>query len=168
MGGGAWVLWLEVLNAWAAAAGLFFSIVVSLSLGWLGWLLWMLVLSALAAWATWSLVRKRQRKKQQGWEVHFEQRTLTPIGLHGHSVITLGPDYSLGCYVGGDGEEAAWQLELRHARRGPVAALALIHANAGKPEEMATLDRFVSRLAQRLEIRHSGAPLPGLPAPENT
>ena len=168
MGGGAWVLWLEVLNAWAAAAGHFFSIVVSLSLGWLGWLLWMLVLSALAAWATWSLVHKRQRKKQQGWEVHFEQRTLTPIGLHGHSVITLGPDYSLGCYVGGDGEEAAWQLELRHARRGPVAALALIHANPGKPEEMVTLDRFVSRLAQRLDIRRSGAPLPGLPAPENT
>ncbi|WP_147436329.1 hypothetical protein [Acidovorax sp. 106] len=162
-GGGAWVLWLEVLNTWAAAAGLFFSIVVSLRLGGLGWLVWMLVLGALATWATWALVQKRQRKKQQGWEVHFEQRKLTPVGLHGHSVITLGPDYSLGCYVGGDGEEAAWQLELRHARRGPVAALALIHANSGKPEEMATLDHFVSRLAQRLEIRRSGAPLPGLP-----
>lgn len=158
----------EVMSLWVAASGFFFSLVSSLRLGWVGWLVWMLVLGALAAWATWALGRKRQRKMQQGWEVHFEQRTLTPIGLHGHSVITLGPDYSLGCYVGGDGEEAAWQLELRHARRGPVAALALIHANAGKPEEMATLDRFVSRLAQRLEIRRSGAPLPGLPGPENT
>lgn len=161
------MLWLEVLNVWAAAAGLFFSIALSLSLSGLGWLIWMLVLGALAAWASWALVQKRQRKKQQGWEVHFEQRTLTPVGLPGHSAITLGPDYSLGCYLGGDGEEAAWQLELRHARRGPVAALVLIHANSGKPEEMAALDRFVSRLAQRLEIRRSGAPLPGVPRSAN-
>jgi hypothetical protein len=43
----------------------------------------------------------------------------------------------------------------------------LIHANSGKPGEMAALDRFVSRLAQRLEIRRSGAPLPGVPRSAN-
>lgn len=167
-GGGAWVPGWEVMSLWVAASGFLFSFVSSFRLGWVGWLVWMLALGALAACAAWALVRMRQRKKQQGWEVHFDQRTLNPVGLHGHSVISLGPDYSLGCFPGGDGEGGAWQLELRHVRRGPVAALALIHANAGKPEEMATLDCFVSRLAQRLDIRRSGAPLPGLPAPENT
>lgn len=161
--GGDLVTWLALLNVWAAGVGLFFFIVSSLRGGLFAWLVWLVVIGAAAVWATSAVLSARQSNKRRGWEVNFEQRTLTPIRLPGHSVITLGPDFSLGCYLGGEGgEERAWQLELRHARRGPVAGLALIHVRTGDPAEMKVLDRFVSRLAERLGIRRSGAPLPGL------
>lgn len=112
--------------------------------------------------ATRGAQRRPRGNHRRGWEVSFEQRTLTPVGLSGYSMISLGPDFSLGCYLGSDGDrEPAWQLELRHARRGPVATLMLIPVGARGAGDPEVLDRCVNRLAERLGIRRSGASLHG-------
>lgn len=126
-----------------------------------------LVLMAIgAAGATWGAMRTQRRPQRAGWEVSFEHRTLTPVGLPGRDTITLGPEFSLGCCPAADGrDDRAWQLELRHIRKGPVAELTFIHVGAGSPEDLELLDRFMNRLAERLQVRRSGAPLPGVPRP---
>ena len=76
--------------------------------------------------------------------------------------IQIDPaQYSLGCYPAATRETGAtFLLELRHVRRGPVAALTLVHLTSRQfQSNQRILDRCVNTLAERLQIRRSGAPL---------
>jgi len=121
-----------------------------------------LVIGCLVAGAFFAARRTQRRNERCGWEVDFQQCTLTPVGLPEFSAIEVGPDYSLGCYPGGGGQDqgVSFQLELRHARKGPVAALTLIHMGRCGPADLRVLDQCVGHLSHRLGIRRSGAPVP--------
>lgn len=105
--------------------------------------------------------RAQRRRESCGWDVDFQQLKFSPVGLPEFSAIEVGPDYSLGCYGGGGDHDSgmSFQLELRHARKGPMAALTVIHMSRCGPAELRILDHCVSHLAERLGIRRSGAPL---------
>ena len=104
----------------------------------------------------------RGRQARRGWVVDFQQGSLTPVGLAQRERIQMDPaQYSLGCYPAATRETGAtFLLELRHVRRGPVAALTLVHLTS-RPfqRNLRILDRCVNTLAERLQIRRSGAPL---------
>lgn len=104
----------------------------------------------------------RGRQARRGWVVDFQQGSLTPVGLAQRERIQMDPaQYSLGCYPAATRETGAtFLLELRHVRRGPVAALTLVHLTS-RPfqRNLRILDRCVDTLAERLRIRRSGAPL---------
>ena len=104
----------------------------------------------------------RGRQVRRGWIVDFQQGSLTPVGLAQRERIQIDPaQYSLGCYPAATRETGAtFLLELRHVRRGPVAALTLVHLTS-RPfqRNLRILDRCVDTLAERLRIRRSGAPL---------
>ena len=104
----------------------------------------------------------RGRQARRGWIVDFQQGSLTPVGLTQRERIQMDPaQYSLGCYPAATRETGAtFLLELRHVRRGPVAALTLVHLTS-RPfqRNLRILDRCVDTLAERLRIRRSGAPL---------
>lgn len=144
----------------------------------LGSSLWLLMLMSVEVPWKWALVsglvvgcvfggaffasRRAQRRREScGWAVDFQQRKFNPVGLPELSPIEVGPDYSLGCYPGGGGDDQgmSFQLELRHARKGPVASLTVIHMRRCGPAELRVLDRCLSHMAERLGIRRSGAPL---------
>jgi hypothetical protein len=108
--------------------------------------------------ATRNVQRTWPPNRHRGWEVNFEQRTLTPVWLSGYSTISLGPDFSLGCYLGSDvDQQPAWLLELRHVRRGPVATLMMVPVGGRGVGDARMMDRCVDRLAERLGIRRSGS-----------
>lgn len=103
------------------------------------------------------------RQVRRGWEVDFQQGRLTPVGLVQREAIRIDPaEHSLGCYPATTRETGvSFLLELRHARRGPVAALTVVHLTSRQfPQNLRILDRCVDTLAERLQIRRSGAPLP--------
>ena len=104
----------------------------------------------------------RSKQVRRGWIVDFQQGSLTPVGLAQRERIQIDPaQYSLGCYPAATRETGAtFLLELRHVRRGPVAALTLVHLTS-RPfqRNLRILDRCVDTLAERLRIRRSGAPL---------
>lgn len=121
-----------------------------------------------------------------GWHVDFEARQLRHIGpppqmlgLHLSGAtppahIALEDDapsnWSL-CALPADtpqptGEEAVtglpprpYALELRHARRGPVATLCVVRGWDATPALAQQVDALADTLAQRLGMRRSGAPL---------
>ena len=104
----------------------------------------------------------RGRQVRRGWIVDFQQGSLTPVGLAQRESIQIDPaQYSLGCYPAAARETgASFLLELRHVRRGPVAALTLVHLTSRQfQRNLRILDRCVNTLAERLQIRRSGAPL---------
>ena len=104
----------------------------------------------------------RGRQARRGWIVDFQQGSLTPVGLAQRERIQMDPaQYSLGCYPAATRETGAtFLLELRHVRRGPVAALTLVHLTSRQfQSNLRILDRSVNTLAERLRIRRSGAPL---------
>ena len=104
----------------------------------------------------------RGRQVRRGWIVDFQQGSLTPVGLAQRESIQIDPaQYSLGCYPAATRETGAtFLLELRHVRRGPVAALTLVHLTSRQfQRNLRILDRCVNTLAERLRIRRSGAPL---------
>ena len=104
----------------------------------------------------------RGRQVRRGWIVDFQQGSLTPVGLAQRESIQIDPaQYSLGCYPAAARETgASFLLELRHVRRGPVAALTLVHLTSRQfQRNLRILDRCVNTLAERLRIRRSGAPL---------
>ena len=104
----------------------------------------------------------RGRQARRGWIVDFQQGSLTPVGLAQRERIQMDPaQYSLGCYPAATRETgASFLLELRHVRRGPVAALTLVHLTSRQfQRNLRILDRCVNTLAERLRIRRSGAPL---------
>ena len=104
----------------------------------------------------------RGRQVRRGWIVDFQQGSLTPVGLAQRESIQIDPaQYSLGCYPAAARETgASFLLELRHVRRGPVAALTLVHLTSRQfQSNQRILDRCVNTLAERLQIRRSGAPL---------
>ena len=104
----------------------------------------------------------RGRQARRGWVVDFQQGSLTPVGLAQRERIQMDPaQYSLGCYPAATRETGAtFLLELRHVRRGPVAALTLVHLTSRQfQRNLRILDRCVNTLAERLRIRRSGAPL---------
>ena len=104
----------------------------------------------------------RGRQVRRGWVVDFQQGSLTPVGLAQRERIQMDPaQYSLGCYPAATRETGAtFLLELRHVRRGPVAALTLVHLTSRQfQRNLRILDRCVNTLAERLQIRRSGAPL---------
>ena len=104
----------------------------------------------------------RGRQVRRGWIVDFQQGSLTPVGLAQRESIQIDPaQYSLGCYPAAARETgASFLLELRHVRRGPVAALTLVHLTSRQfQSNLRILDRCVDTLAERLRIRRSGAPL---------
>ena len=104
----------------------------------------------------------RGRQARRGWIVDFQQGSLTPVGLAQRESIQIDPaQYSLGCYPAATRETGAtFLLELRHVRRGPVAALTLVHLTSRQfQRNLRILDRCVNTLAERLRIRRSGAPL---------
>ena len=104
----------------------------------------------------------RGRQARRGWVVDFQQGSLTPVGLAQRERIQIDPaQYSLGCYPAATRETGAtFLLELRHVRRGPVAALTLVHLTSRQfQRNLRILDRCVNTLAERLQIRRSGAPL---------
>lgn len=105
--------------------------------------------------------RTRRNRERCGWVVDFERHALIPVGLPEFSAIEVGPEYSLGCYGGGGDHEqgVSFLLELRHVRKGPVAALTAIHMSRCGPAELRLLEQCVSHLTDRLGIRRSGAPL---------
>lgn len=103
------------------------------------------------------------RRVRRGWEVDFQQGRLTPVGLVQREAIQIDPaEHSLGCYPATTRETGvSFLLELRHVRRGPVAALTVVHLTSRQfPQNLRILDRCVDTLAERLQIRRSGAPLP--------
>lgn len=120
-----------------------------------------LLIGCCVAGATWSFKRAQQRDRGRGWEVDFQRRTLTPVGLAQQQSIDLGAEHSLGCYLnGGDSERSlSFQLELRHARKGPIAALTVVQLQSGNATDVEILNHCVNRLVERLGIRRSGAPL---------
>ncbi|WP_010466381.1 hypothetical protein [Acidovorax radicis] len=120
-----------------------------------------LLICCCVAGATLSFRRAQQRDRRRGWEVDFQRRTLTPVGLAQQQAIDLGAEHSLGCYLnGGDSERSlSFQLELRHARKGPIAALTVVQLQSGNAADVEILNRCVNRLVERLGIRRSGAPL---------
>ena len=102
------------------------------------------------------------RQARRGWVVDFQQGSLTPVGLAQRERIQMDPaQYSLGCYPAATRDTgASFLLELRHVRRGPVAALTLVHLTSRQfQRNLRILDRCVNTLAERLQIRRSGAPL---------
>ena len=104
----------------------------------------------------------RSKQVRRGWIVDFQQGSLTPVGLAQRERIQIDPaQYSLGCYPAATRETgASFLLELRHVRRGPVAALTLVHLTSRQfQRNLRILDRCVNTLAERLQIRRSGAPL---------
>ena len=104
----------------------------------------------------------RSKQVRRGWIVDFQQGSLTPVGLAQRERIQIDPaQYSLGCYPAATRETgASFLLELRHVRRGPVAALTLVHLTSRQfQRNLRILDRCVDTLAERLRIRRSGAPL---------
>ena len=104
----------------------------------------------------------RSKQVRRGWIVDFQQGSLTPVGLAQRESIQIDPaQYSLGCYPAAARETgASFLLELRHVRRGPVAALTLVHLTSRQfQSNLRILDRCVNTLAERLQIRRSGAPL---------
>jgi hypothetical protein len=122
---------------------------------------WGLLICCCVAGATLSFKRALQRDRGRGWEVDFHRATLTPVGLAQQQPIELGAEHSLGCYLnGGDSERSlSFQLELRHARKGPIAALTVVRLQSGNAADVEILDRCMNRLVDRLGIRRSGAPL---------
>ena len=53
----------------------------------------------------------------------------------------------------------AWQLELRHQRRGPVVTLCVVRSNSGAKVVQQDVDALVDALVARLGIRRSGSRL---------
>lgn len=109
------------------------------------------------------------RRVRRGWEVDFQQGCLIPVGLAQRETIRIDPaEHSLGCYPAATRETgASFLLELRHVRRGPVAALTVVHLTSRQfQQNLRILDRCVDTLAERLQIRRSGAPLPVDNAPQ--
>ena len=109
------------------------------------------------------------RQVRRGWEVDFQQGRLTPVGLAQRETIRIDPaEHSLGCYPAATRETgASFLLELRHVRRGPVAALTEVHLTSRHfQQNLRILDRCVDTLAERLQIPRSGAPLPVDNAPQ--
>ena len=114
-------------------------------------------------------VQLRGNRARRGWEVDFQQRSLTPIGLAQRDAIMMDPaEHSLGCYPAATREAGvSFLLELRHVRRGPLAALTMVHLTSRQLQHnLRILDRCVDTLAERLQIRRSGAPLPLDNAPQ--
>lgn len=158
--------WTVLIGASLAGVALWMQIVVLLHLRGVVALGSGLLIGLGVAAAAWGLHRSAQRGRERGWVADFQRRTLTPVGLSEHQAIDLGPDHSLGCYLNGGAQDSSvtFQLELRHARRGPLAALTVVQLKGGSTKDIETLDRCVNRLADRLGIRRSGALL----LPRNT
>lgn len=127
-----------------------------------GAVFWAVVLSCTALIVLAIQLQLRGMQVRRGWVVDFQQGSLTPVGLAQRERIQIDPaQYSLGCYPAATRETgASFLLELRHVRRGPVAALTLVHLTS-RPfqRNLRILDRCVDTLAERLRIRRSGAPL---------
>ncbi len=154
--------WQSVLwGACLVGATLWVQIFFSLDLDGVAALGSAVLIACCVGGATWYFQRAQRREAHCGSVADFQHRTLTPVGLSEQQTIELGPDHSLGCYLnGGDHDSSvAFQLELRHARRGPLAALTVVQLKGGSTEDIETLDRCVNRLVDRLGIRRSGAPL---------
>jgi len=122
---------------------------------------WGLLICCCIAGATLAFKRAQLRDRGRGWEVDFRRGTLTPVGLSHQQPIELGAEHSLGCYLNGGNSERSlsFQLELRHARKGPIAALTVVQLQSGNAADVEILDRCMNRLVERLGIRRSGAPL---------
>lgn len=155
------VAWTVARAAAPTVAALWFTVVLGLDAAVVWAAVSALVIGALLGVAVYASERARRNRERCGWVVDFEQHALIPVGLPELSAIEVGPEYSLGCYGGsGDHEQGvSFQLELRHARKGPVAALTAIHMSRCGPAELRLLDQCVSHLTHRLGIRRSGAPL---------
>ena len=105
-----------------------------------------------------------------GWRIDVAQRTLARIGTPADprarpmDVLQLEPaaDWSLGM-LPGDVQDTravhAWQLELRHQRRGPVVTLCVVRSNSGAQAVQQDVDALVDALVARLGIRRSGSRL---------
>lgn len=119
-------------------------------------------IGAATAGALWWLQKARGRFV--GWLIDFDGRRAVPLGNGDAAPIVLeGADHSLGCYLAAQkNHHAHFCLELRHARRGPLAELCTIPLSGG-PKAMAQqreqLDHCVDVLARRLGVRRSGAPV---------
>ena len=91
-----------VASLWSLVADL-------LGAGLVGSLVALVLMAIGAAGATWGAMRTQRRRQRAGWEVSFEHRTLTPVGLPGRDTITLGPEFSLGCWLAVRGIRTASQ-----------------------------------------------------------
>lgn len=106
--------------------------------------------------------------KREGWIVDFDDAYLEPIGVKKQGSVRIDPVFhSLGCYTtfNSYGQGACFLLELRHAKKGPVAPICEfeIHADSRgivNQEALQLLDACVQNIAQRLGVPRSGAPLP--------
>jgi len=96
----------------------------------------------------------------RGCVVEVAQRRIRSTGLEPSVQWLLEPaaEWSLGRVAFEDRPRQwhGWRIELRHARKGPVAVLCtVLHMSRAEPDLLA-LDALVDEMAQRLEIRQSG------------
>lgn len=117
------------------------------------------LLAGAAIWWT-----DRQRLSVGYWLIDFVQGRISPVGRSDKEPIVIDRnEHSLGCYVAGGAKgPPAYALELRHARRGPVAQLSCVPLTGSGQRfesEREQLDLCVDLLAQRLGIRRSGEPM---------
>lgn len=123
-------------------------------------LAWGWILAALLA-AAWLMHRRRERRAA-GWEIDFAARTLRPAGVAGApQVLEPAQDWSVGTVGGMQSERGGYAvlLELRHARRGPVAELVRLHFWQGGEALSLDIDELADGLARQLGIRRSGSRL---------
>jgi hypothetical protein len=109
----------------------------------------------------------RKSLASAGWKLDFDAARLEPVGIKGQQPVQIDPlAHSLGCYLlHAKGTAVNFLLELRHAKKGPVAPICefqfgLNNHGIDYYEALRLLDASVQSIAQRLGIPRSGAPLP--------
>lgn len=173
-----WLLWLGL--GWLP--WLRVGVELQQLVGW-GW-------TAVGGWAlcTWGLWRwSGQRRtatnpdlpsERGGWHIDMEQRRLQragplhPLDADVPTELRLEPaqDWSLGTLIGTNRNRAEpyiWFIELRHARRGPVATLCEVCSWSHGQPLLQDLDGLVDTLTLRLGVRRSGSRLAAGPAPRS-
>ena len=96
----------------------------------------------------------------RGCVVEVAQRRIRSTGLEPSVQWQLEPaaEWSLGRVAFEDRPRQlnGWRIELRHARKGPVAVLCTVLHMGRVESDLLALDALVDAMAQRLEIRQSG------------
>lgn len=152
--------WLTVLADGVGALQLLFLLLMLVLLAHGAGLAWGWILAALLA-AAW-LMHRRREQRAAGWEIDFAARTLRPAGVAGApQLLEPAQDWSVGTVGGMQSERGghAVLLELRHARRGPVAELVRLHFWQGGEALSLDIDELADGLARQLGIRRSGSRL---------
>ena len=161
------MLELATERSWLAAAGL-----LALAAG----IIWVLHRYGPKAVSTRQAL---EPKATEGWEWNAQARSLTrwlPADLPAETAVaqeshqlTPAQDWSLGVMQGSRQlnmreNQDSWVLELRHARRGPVAVLTEWQTTSRDRPLLSDLDWYTDLLAGHLQIRRSGGRLGAKPA----